>query len=162
MSLIFESMAHWIDRYIVDPFVSALDFAGHGRALEMFLVGLKILIFAQLIPFNPVIVWPTNIPAFADFGVPDSIIASPFILVAFLQAWGLWLNKRGYEISWIIRATGAMIALVMWSWIIIKTMLVGVATPFLLPVATMCFLASIFILWKAMNRLPIPGMPGLR
>lgn len=140
---------------------SFVRFAGHGRALEMFLAGLKILIFLQFFPFAPFHVWPTQVPALAGFDVSALVLAAPFLIVGLTQAFGLWLNYKGFEFSWFVRACGAFVALVMWSWILLKTLLIGVATPFLVPLAIMGFGASVFILWKAANKLPIPGAPGL-
>jgi hypothetical protein len=133
-------------------------FLGHGRALEAFLVILKAWYFFILFPG-----WPVKILVLSDLQwfVPDYFFALPFGITALLQGLGLYLNYVGSEKSWMLRAGGAMIAIMMWSWLLFKSILIGEVATSMFPVVATCLPASVFILWKAMNRLPVPGARGL-
>lgn len=129
-----------------------LQFLNRGWALEMYLIGLKTLLALMLFPN-----WPISIRVFSDLQwfVPDIVLALPFASIAILQGYGIYLNAKGIESNWILRAAGALIAITVWGWILTKSILIGEATS-LFPVSIMSLLASVYILWKATNRLPIP------
>ena len=137
-----------------------LLFAGHGRALESYLVGVKIL-------FAIFIVHPVasggQVTVIADLTdvIPSALLAAPFFLIGVTQGLGLWLNYRGVERSWMFRAAGAWAAMLLWNWVIVKSILVGVVVSGIMPFSIMSMLASVFILWKSLNRLPVPGAVGL-
>lgn len=131
---------------------------GHGRALEAYLGTLKIMIglafgFTNLVSF---------VPATADlaWNYPRSLIAAPFLIVGGIQIIDVVMNIKGYESSWKVRATGSLLAMAMWIGILLKTS--WLAEPSLmLPLACASLPFSAFLFWKAINRLPIPGTPGL-
>lgn len=133
-------------------------FLGHGRALEAYLAGVKLIFGLILLPG-----WPLSVRALSDLQwfVPDPIIAAPFLLIAVAQGAGLYLNARGIEESWILRAAAAAMAIMLWSWLLSKSILIGEVSTSLMPLCVMSLPASVFILWKALNRLPVPGASGL-
>lgn len=130
---------------------------GHGRALEFFLGLLKI-------GFSVWLLFPGNlvsVPAIADLSwyYSNVVLALPLSLVGTLQTVGVILNIRGYEISWVLRAVAAQLAMFMWFWFIFKTPFAGTSSPvFVIGVLALPF--SALLLYKAWNRLPIPGIPG--
>lgn len=132
---------------------------GHGRALELFLGLLKI-------GFGIWILFPGNsveVPVIADLSwyYPSAILALPLILVGAAQLTGWTLNCAGYEFSWVFRAVGAQAAIFMWFWLIFKTPFASTSSPiFVLGILALPF--SMLLLYKAWNRLPIPGAPGAR
>jgi hypothetical protein len=132
---------------------------GHGRALELFLGLLKIGLGVWILfPGHSV-----EIPAIADLSwyYPSTLLAMPLIVVGLSQLAGFALNCLGYEVSWIFRAVGAQAAIFMWFWLIFKTPFASSASPlFVLGVLALPF--SALLLYKAWNRLPIPGAPGAR
>ena len=132
---------------------------GHGRALELFLSLLKVGLGIWLIfPDNAIAVPPLADLAWYYSGIA---LASPLIAVGAAQLTGWVLNCWGYECSWIFRACGAQAAIFMWFWFIFKTPFAGTASPmFVLGVLAVPF--SVLLLYKAWNRLPIPGAPGAR
>ncbi len=136
-----------------------LSMLGHGRALELFLGMLKMgLGIWILIPGNVV-----QIPAIADLSwfYPSTLLAMPLIVVGITQLAGLTLNCMGYEVSWVFRAVAAQAAIFMWFWLIFKTPFAGADSPlFVLGILSVPF--SALLLYKAWNRLPIPGAPGAR
>ncbi len=136
-----------------------LNCLGHGRALEFFLGFFKVVLAGYIITSNISML----VPALADFSwlYSSVIIASPFALIGLLQLSGTILNIRGATWSWILRFFGAIFALFVWSALIIKTMYLGEPS-LLAPMAISCLPASSFLIYKAWNRLPIPGVPGLR
>lgn len=133
-------------------------YLGHGRALETYLACLKILFGLILFPG-----WPINVAVLSDLQwfVPDIVIASPFLVVGVLQAIGLYLNAKGFEFSWIIRAAAATIAIFMWSWLLTKSILIGQLFTTITPLCVLGVPASGYILRKAIRRLPIPGAAGV-
>lgn len=133
-------------------------FLGHGRALESYLGGLKILIGLCVLPG-----WPINIAVLSDLQwfVPDFLIALPFLFVGFTQIFGLYLNAMGVEWSWILRAIAAFVAIFMWSWLLSKAILIGDFSSVIVPLAIMGIPASTFIFRKALKRLPVPGAAGI-
>lgn len=132
-------------------------FLGHGRTLELYLIIIKFVYALILFPG-----WPSNIVILSDWQwtVPGFLVAAPFALVASVQALGLWLNYRGYEISWVFRAAGAMAAIMLWSYILFKSLAISEVVTGIFPLAVTSLPFSARILWKALNRLPIPGAPG--
>ena len=132
---------------------------GHGRALELFLSMLKIGLGVWILfPGNSI-----EIPAIADLSwyYPSVYLALPLIGVGMAQIIGWLLNCLGYECSWMFRAAGAQAAIFMWFWLIFKTPFASSASPlFVLGVLALPF--SVLLLYKAWNRLPIPGAPGAR
>lgn len=132
---------------------------GHGRALEAYLGTLKILI-GLAFSFTDL---ASRVPATTDlfWQYPRSIIAAPFFIVGFIQLVGVTLNIKGYECSWIIRAVGAGLAIAMWIGMLVKTSLLNELSV-MVPLATVSLPFSAFLFWKAINRLPVPGAPGLR
>lgn len=135
-----------------------LLYFGHGRALEAFLGLLKLLIGITLILSG----LDTKTPTLADLAwyYPSLAIAAPFFTVSALQLSGLALNIMGHEWSWMLRAAGALGGIFMWSAFILKTSLIGESS-LVLPLALAALPASSFLLYKAWNRLPIPGAAGL-
>lgn len=139
---------------IMRPFILML---GHGRLLEMYLIGVKLLIgFSILLPKNR-----PQVVALGDLlWVPDYWLSAPFLLLGTIQLIGIILNVRGVQSSWVWRSVGASIGICLWSWLISKSLLIGAFGTGALPFWVMSFLASVVLLWKGMNRLPIPGAPG--
>lgn len=135
---------------------------GHGRALEANYIGLKFLygLFFLVCPGHEAI----DVRALYDLQwyLPASAIAAPFFIIAFTQLCGMILNIRGYEISWVPRFAGASMGIMLWSWLVAKSIAISAVVTALFPIAIMGILASMFILWKAANRLPIPGTPGIQ
>lgn len=138
------------------PWVMAF---GHGRALEAYLGTLKILIGLAL-SFTDL---ASRIPATTDlfWKYPRSIIAAPFLVVGMIQLIGVMLNIKGYEDSWILRAIGAALAIAMWIGMLIKTSWLNELSV-MVPLAAVSLPFSAFLFWKAINRLPVPGTPGLQ
>lgn len=132
---------------------------GHGRALELFLSLLKIGLGIWLVfPGNI-----TEIPALADLSwyYSSTTLALPLLLVGATQLIGWLLNCMGYEVSWIFRAIAAQAAIFMWFWLIFKTPFASTSSPmFVLGILALPF--STLLLYKAWNRLPIPGAVGAR
>lgn len=133
---------------------------GHGRALELFLATLKIGLGAWIVLAPHGV---PDVPPIADLAwhYPSSYLAMPFFLVGSLQLLGWSLNWRGFEFSWALRAAAATLAIFMWVWLCVKTEFVGESSP-LVVVAFVSIPFSTLLLYKAWNRLPIPGAPGLR
>jgi hypothetical protein len=132
---------------------------GHGRALELFLCVLKVGMGIWLIfPGHP-----AQVPTIADLSwyYPSVVLAMPLILVGAFQLVGWILNCAGYEISWVFRAIGAQAAIFMWFWLIFKTPFASSSSP-LFVLGILCLPFSALLLYKAWNRLPIPGAPGAR
>lgn len=128
-----------------------------GRKLEVYLVVIKLVYAVILLPG-----WPSNIVVLSDWQwtVPSFLIAAPFAAVGLVQGIGLWLNCRGYEVSWLFRAVGAMAAIMMWSYILFKSVAISDVVTGVFPVAVTSLPFSILLLWMAINRLPIPGTRG--
>jgi hypothetical protein len=141
----------WFERF--------LFYLGHGRALEMYLIGVKLLFGIFIVP-----PWyQTRIVALADLGwyISDPIIAVPFFFIGVVQLCGWIMNVKGYESSWAPRAAGAGLAIMLWLWLIFKSVLIGAVSTGIMPFCIMSCIGSIWLFWKAWNRLPIPGMMGL-
>jgi|ERR1041385_2787541 hypothetical protein len=136
-----------------------LLFFGHGRALETYLVCVKLL-FAVFV-LEPLGGGSITVVSDLHQAVPDSVIALPFFIVGVVQGVGIWLNYEGVSSSWVFRAAGAFFAMMLWNWIIVKAILIGVVVTGMMPFVIMSLVASTFILWKALNRLPVPGAVGL-
>ncbi len=136
-----------------------LLFIGHGRALESYLIGVKLMFAFFLLPPR----FRISFAAVNDlqWWVPEPIIAAPFFVIGIVQFAGLLLNYRGVEESWILRAGGASAAMALWAALIVKSTLVGYALTGVMPFFIMSFLSSLLIFWKAVNRLPRPGAIGL-
>lgn len=134
-------------------------FLGHGRALESYLVGVKMLfgVFV-LVPHGSV-----HIIALNDllWYVPETVIALPFFVIGLVQLFGMLMNYIGREWSWIPRAVGAGAAICMWVWFITKLVYIDAVITGMMPFCVMSLLGSIWIYWKAWNRLPVPGAAGL-
>ena len=136
-----------------------LAMVGHGRALELYLGLFKLgLAVWLLIPGHVIL-----IPTIADLGwlYPSLILASPLIVVGLIQLVGLALNCVGYEWSWLFRAVGAQLAIFMWFWFVFKTPFANTSSP-LFVLAALSIPFSALLLYKAWNRLPVPGAPGAR
>lgn len=135
-----------------------MRYLGHGRALETFLSILKTLIGVTIL-FSDL---GEKTPVLADLTwlYPNTIIAAPFLIVGFLQLCGVLFNMAGYEWSWVLRSTAALLALFMWTTFLTKSGLLGESS-FMFPLAIACLPASAFLLYKSWNRLPIPGAVGL-
>lgn len=132
---------------------------GHGRALELFLGLLKIGLAIWIIITGA----SAQIPVLADLSWYYSpvFLASPLFVVGACQLFGWTLNCMGYEFSWLLRAIGAQVAIFMWFWYIFKTPFANASSPiFVLAVLALPF--STLLLYKAWNRLPIPGASGAR
>lgn len=130
---------------------------GHGRALELFLGMMKIGLGFWILG-NAV-----REPTISDLSwfYSSSLLALPLLLVGTIQLVGWLLNCLGYECSWVFRAVAAQLAIFMWFWLIFKTSFAGSGSPlFVLGVLAVPF--SALLLYKAWNRLPIPGAPGAR
>lgn len=137
---------------------AVLIYIGHGRALEGFLGFYKLVLAVSILVSE--ISW--RVPALADltWGTPRYVVATPFAIIGFLQIIGLILNALGYEISWLLRFVGAAFAMMMWSALLIKSSALGEPT-LVIPMAVAALPASGFLLYKAWNRLPVPGAAGL-
>jgi hypothetical protein len=131
---------------------------GHGRALEFFLGWMKVNIAGQL-AFSEL---SARVPVTADLAwyYSPTIIALPFFVMGLLQISGTILNIRGYEKSWIVRASAALLAIFVWCLILIKAGMIGEPT-LAIPLSLTCLPASAFLFYKAWNRLPVPGAKGL-
>ena len=130
---------------------------GHGRALEAYLVLVKIWYGIQLIA--PVQI---RVIVLEDvwWYIPDSYVGAMFLSIGTAQLIGLILNLRGRESSWAWRFFGANAAIFLWAWLIAKSMLIGAYGTGALPFWGSSFVASIFLMAKGWNRLPVPGAPG--
>ncbi len=136
-----------------------LAFLGHGRALECHLIGLKLLIGTFIfVPKGELRIIPL---VGLTWYVPDQAIAAPFLVIGLVQLVGLVMNMRGHERSWVPRLLGAGAGAGMWAWLITSSVLQGAIASFVLPVSVMGIVSSSFLIYKAKNRLPIPGQPGL-
>lgn len=135
-----------------------LLYLGHGRALETYIGLLKIATGITLALTD----LDVRVPAFNDITwyYSRTAVALPFLIVGGLQIAGTFLNIKGIEFNWVLRATGAICAIFMWTAILLKTSLIGQSS-LTIPLATVSIPASIFLFWKAWNRLPIPGAQGL-
>jgi hypothetical protein len=131
-------------------------FLGHGRALEVYLIGAKLLLAFLIFPTKTNL----NIPVLENlrWSISDPIIASPFILIGCIQLGGLIMNYNGIEKSWIPRSTGAALAMCLWVFLITKSILVDEIFTSLMPFAIMSFFGSSYLFWRAWNGLPIPGI----
>lgn len=131
---------------------------GHGRALEFFLGWMKVNIAASIALTE----LSARVPVTADLAWYYSpvALAAPFFVLGILQAGGAILNICGYDDSWIIRAIAAILAIFVWCLILIKATIIGEPS-LAIPLAITCLPASAFLFYKAWNRLPVPGAPGL-
>lgn len=130
---------------------------GHGRALEAYLIGAKMLmgmiilapsIKVQMLPLSDLL-W-----------MPDWWLSAPFLAIGMTQMIGLTLNINGVRSSWMWRSTGASAGICLWTWLITKTIAIGAIGAGSLPFWVMSLVASTFLLWRGINRLPHPGAPG--
>lgn len=137
---------------------SFIVYIGHGRALEAYLGFFKVLLAAS-IALSSI---SARTPALADFAwyYSSFVLALPFAVVGLLQLTGLWLNIWGKEWSWILRFSGASTAMFVWVALLIKTSWLGEPS-LIYPIALSCLPASAFLVYKAWNRLPVPGAVGL-
>ncbi len=131
---------------------------GHGRALEVYLIFVKMW-------YGSVLMVPgTEIKVVALYDlwwyIPDYAVGALFLIIATLQLVGLILNLQGFEISWVWRVAGAGLAMPTWAYLISKSVYVGAIGMGVLPFWGASFLASWFLFTKGWNRLPIPGAPG--
>jgi hypothetical protein len=136
-----------------------LLFLGHGRLLECYLITLKMIVGINVVtvPVHS----STDAPAALwdlFWYVPQPIIAMPFFCIGVIQLIGIALNYRGVESSWIIRYVGAMFGVMMWLWLIYKSIAIGELHTWLFSLAITTVFFSGIIAWKAWNRLPIPGV----
>ena len=133
-------------------------YLGHGRALEAFLVGLKILVGVSIfLPHHQQSVPLDQL----SWNVPEQAIAVPFLAIGLTQLAGLVMNVRGYVASWYLRLVGAGGAIGMWSWLIWECFAFGAFGPFTFPCSLMGLLASSYLVNRAVNHKPAPGAPGL-
>jgi len=130
---------------------------GHGRALETYLIGAKLLMAAQMLAPG---VTTQIVPLQDLYWIPDKFLSVPFLVLGLTQLVGMILNMRGWKSSWIWRSAGASIGICLWSWLITKTLLIGAVGIGSLPFWVMSFIASVFLLWRGVNRLPLSGAPG--
>lgn len=131
---------------------------GHGRALEAYLGTLKVMIGLSFALTD----LAGLVPATSDFAwnYPRAAIAAPFLAVGAIQLLDVILNIQGYEESWVLRAVGSVLAIAMWVGLLLKTWIL--AEPSLIvPLAITSLPFSVFLFWKAINRLPVPGARGL-
>lgn len=138
-------------------------FIGHGRALEAYLIGVKLLFGLMLVLPEVKKTTSMHIIAFEDliWWVPPVFIALPFFIVGVVQLCGLILNYKGYQISWLFRAIGAACAIFLWVWIVTKHIEIGAIVTGIMPFCVMSVLANILLWDRAMdNRLPIAGRYG--
>lgn len=131
---------------------------GHGRALETYLIGYKLLTgFTILMPG----VKPQN-PVLTDLlWMSDYWLSVPFLLIGTVQLVGVILNMNGIWSSWLWRTVGAAGGILLWTWFLIKTCLIGAIWAGSISLSIVSLLASIFLLWRGLNHLPRPGVPGL-
>lgn len=131
---------------------------GHGRALELYLCVFKIALGVWILAEDAA----GTVPTLADLRwyYPSATLAAPFFLVGGLQFSGWVMNWAGLECSWAFRAAGALLAITMWFWMVFKTEFAGETSP-LFVVAIVSVPFSVIIFYKAWNRLPVPGAPGL-
>jgi hypothetical protein len=139
--------------------MNLLVFLGHGRALELYLGCLKITIGGSLI----ITELGYNSPILADLAwyYSDATLAAPFFVAGGLQLIGWTLNIYGVEHNWIWRTIGAMLGILLWSTLLIKSGLIR-DTTLATPLAIACLPSSLFLLWRAWNRFPVPGVTGAR
>lgn len=137
----------------------ALAFLGHGRALEANYIVLKLVIgIAVMLPGTRLQILPLNA---LQWYISDMAIAIPFLVIGMTQLLGLVANIRGYRWSWLPRAIGAGAGIGMWGWILVASINLGALGSFSFCVSITGIVASTFLAWKAVNRLPIPGAMGL-
>lgn len=136
-----------------------LAFLGHGRALELYLGCLTLLIGATIV----ITELSRDSPALADIAWYYSrvVVAAPFFVIGALQLIGWFLNINGIHCNWIFRAAGASLAVFVWAALLIKSGLVGEGT-FVIPLTIVNLPASAFLLWRAWNKFPIPGTVGAK
>lgn len=130
---------------------------GHGRAVEAYLIGVKLMIgLINLLPgIRP------QVLAFNDLlWLPDLLLSLPFLVVGSIQMVGMIMNMNGVESSWKWRTIGAAGGVCLWAWMIFKTVAIGAMGAGALPFWIMSILASIFLFWRGLNRLPRPGVLG--
>lgn len=134
-------------------------FLGHGRALEACLGCAKIMLFLHFLVVPSSITSVTATYSLLWSFSPIAIVL-PLFVVGVAQVVGLTLNYAGCEWSWVVRAAAAMGGIAIWTWIVLKSALIssGGLEAWL---GGYLVLWNIFILWKAFNRLPVPGAPGL-
>lgn len=116
---------------------------------------LKVLFGLFLLPSRAAL----KVPALADLAwtVVEPLIAFPFFLIGVMQFIGIWLNIKGYEMNWQLRAIAAALGSALWIWLIVKTVIVDGSSIGLLPFLIASFASSLWLLRRALHRLPIPG-----
>jgi hypothetical protein len=133
-------------------------FLGHGRLLEFYLICLKMIVGLNVLTVNPRNLEAAPAAIWDLFWyIPKPAIAMPFFCIGFIQLIGLWMNYQGLENSWIPRYIGAMLGVLMWLWLIYKSIAVWEVHTWLFSIALVTVFFSAFIAWKAWNRLPVPG-----
>lgn len=125
-----------------------------ARALEIYLIFAKMLLgILILLPGVDV-----KMVALQDLGqIPDYWVAAPFLLIANLQMIGLIFGVKGTKSARMWCIAGESIAITLWSWLIIKSILIwaiGGAVPFWVA----SFFASWWLLWRDITRSPPPGV----
>jgi len=132
------------------------SYLGHGRMLETALIFVKFqyAVIFLLIPADQI-----YFIAFSDFTHAKwvAIIAR---LTALLQSAGLWLNMRGSNFSRWFRLTGAALGLAIWTFMLIKSCLLGFWVTGLNPWIFMAALGSLMLIRKGLLNLPRPGALG--
>lgn len=130
---------------------------GHGRAIEAYLIGVKLMMgLINLLPgVRP------RVLAFEDLlWLPDFWLSLPFLTVGSVQMVGMILNMNGVQCSWKWRTVGAAGGCCLWAWLIFKTVAIGAVGAGALPFWIMSIIASIFLFWRGLNKLPRPGVLG--
>lgn len=130
---------------------------GHGRVVEAYLIGVKLLMgLINLLPgIRPQVIAFNDLLWLSDFW-----LSLPFLVVGLVQMVGMIMNMNGVESSWKWRTVGAAGGCCLWAWLIFKTVAVGAMGAGALPFWIMSILASIFLFWRGLNKLPRPGFPG--
>ncbi len=124
---------------------------GHGRALETYLIAVKLLMAAVILASGNEL----QIVALRDLSMlPDYWLAAPFFGLAIIQYVGLCLNIRGIEASHDWRIAGSVVAICLWAWLITKSILIGAILTGSMPFWIMSFAASWFLLLRGITRQP--------
>lgn len=134
-------------------------FVGHGRALESGLIFVKLQFAAMLMTLPRK---DLTIAALVESGLPSSVLAAPFIFAASLSLTGLILNRRGLDRSRHFRIMGASIGMMIWIYILVENMLIGLFGSGINPWCTMGIISSVWIIRRGTQGVPSPGSLAAR
>lgn len=142
-------------RGVVSAAIRELNlFLGHGRALESYL-GAAALIWGieLLLPIK-------GTRSVALYDLPMWVVGVSALTAGGITLAGVILNGVGIAVSRQIRMVGAVLSILLWTWLTIKCILVDSSGILGFPFVLLAAPAALRALYLASLNLPVPGAPG--